>query len=199
MPDASRDIERLIVRQLDGELSEEEQLELNRELIRDPAARQLLEDYQGIDGLAGEALNWALADRALGFEPGTVVRAPQAARRRGGARGWWLLAGAVAAALLALVTPHPVLRPTGESLKPMVDRAPMASVPCVQNPSPAGNGQVPMRTVGAPLPRVRRDTGREIFGIVGENGGIYWIEVDRTRTIRRPAEQTTRQWTSGGL
>ncbi len=45
-----------------------------------------------------------------------------------------------------------------------------------------------MRSVGshAGETRIRRVTGREVLGVVGEDGNIYWIEVDRIRTIRRP-------------
>jgi hypothetical protein len=47
-----------------------------------------------------------------------------------------------------------------------------------------------MRTVGSQgltVPRVRRHTGRDVLGVVGDDGNIYWIEVDRTRTVRQPA------------
>ena len=43
-----------------------------------------------------------------------------------------------------------------------------------------------MRPVST-MPRMRSDTGREVIGVVGEDGNLYWIEVDRTRTIRVPA------------
>jgi len=48
--------ERLIVRKLDGELSAEEEHELNKLLIRSPESRQLLESYLEQDRLAGEVL-----------------------------------------------------------------------------------------------------------------------------------------------
>ena len=34
--------------------------------------------------------------------------------------------------------------------------------------------------------RIKRDTGREVFGVVGDDGNVYWIQVDRIRTMRRP-------------
>lgn len=49
-----------------------------------------------------------------------------------------------------------------------------------------------MRTVGTNPgdTRIRRITGREVLGVVGEDGNIYWIEVDRILTIRRPIAGT---------
>lgn len=41
-----------------------------------------------------------------------------------------------------------------------------------------------MRNVGTSGPKTWRDTGRETFGVVGDDGNIYWIGVDRTRTAK---------------
>ena len=30
--------------------------------------------------------------------------------------------------------------------------------------------------------------GRDIYGVMGEDGSIYWIEVDRMRTLRKPKQ-----------
>ena len=57
MKQINQKIEKLIVRSLDGALTEQEQLELNRELIRNPDARQIMEQYQRIDNVAIEALD----------------------------------------------------------------------------------------------------------------------------------------------
>ncbi|MGI0149747.1 MAG: hypothetical protein ACREDF_09495, partial [Thermoplasmata archaeon] len=44
-----------------------------------------------------------------------------------------------------------------------------------------------LRTVGT----TRRSTGRDLLGIVGDDGNVYFIEVDRTRTVRLPSGGTT--------
>lgn len=49
--------EHLINRQIDGELTSDEQLELNKRLIRSPEARAMSEEYQQFDTLAREALH----------------------------------------------------------------------------------------------------------------------------------------------
>ena len=51
-----------------------------------------------------------------------------------------------------------------------------------------GNPQEMMHNVGtSPLgPQIKRNTGREVFGVVGDDGNIYWIQVDRIRTMKRP-------------
>lgn len=54
-------IEQLINRRLDGALTEDESLELDRELIRSPETRRAFEDSQRIDVLTCETLN-ALLD-----------------------------------------------------------------------------------------------------------------------------------------
>ncbi|MCH7597054.1 MAG: hypothetical protein IID35_10895, partial [Planctomycetes bacterium] len=52
MSNIDENLERLIVRSLDGDLSEDEQLDLDRELIRNPDALRLMEEYGSIDRLA---------------------------------------------------------------------------------------------------------------------------------------------------
>jgi len=62
--------ERLINRRLDGEITEEESLELDKQLIRSPEARAYLEDLQRQDVLAGQALRATLApDEAQSSPP----------------------------------------------------------------------------------------------------------------------------------
>ena len=43
-----------------------------------------------------------------------------------------------------------------------------------------------MRSVSTQAPAVRRSTGRDLIGVIGEDGNWYWIEVERSRTIRVP-------------
>jgi anti-sigma factor RsiW len=53
--------EHLITRRLDGEITADESLELDKQLIRSPEARMYLDEQERIDALAGEALRAALA------------------------------------------------------------------------------------------------------------------------------------------
>jgi hypothetical protein len=39
---------------------------------------------------------------------------------------------------------------------------------------------------GRSLPRYQRDRGTEVIGVVGDDGNVYWLEVERTRTIKLP-------------
>jgi len=237
MKNVSDNIERLIVRRLDGALTEDEGLQLDRELLRNPDARQLLEDYARVDAVASSALV-----EVLGCADGAVADAPadrRAADDVGGSRpavrratwarrgwrdryhrGWWLVPGAIAAALLALVVPKPSLDDdldTGGAARPngsgqWVDHAPVSGVvpgladsgawdgsalsmpgslgkvvrPGTLSPAvvaPRRDGSELMRNASH-VPTVRRRTGREVIGVIGDDGSLYWIEVDRTRTIR---------------
>lgn len=59
MTDIDERIERLIVRQLDGEITPVEESELRRELLRTPQARALRDEYREIDRLAAGVLHGA--------------------------------------------------------------------------------------------------------------------------------------------
>ena len=180
-------IERLIVRQLDGEITEAEQLELNRELLRNPGARRLWEDYRTLDATAGEVLQSLLVDRHSSFDPTTLpspvtvtaIR-PQFVRRH-----WLLLSGAVAAAILALAIPRPAVT-TNNQPGSFVEKtgAQPILVDNTRRPRPV-NADGLMRNVS--MPSVQRESGTDVFGVLDENGNVYWIEVERTRTLRRPA------------
>ena len=198
----SSDIERLIVRHLDGEITADEDLELSREIIRNPEARRMLEEYQRVDVLAGASLRRALSDDGDTFElkpvePGRAASPRRALRYH---RAWLLVSGAIAAAVLAIVIPRPVLQPSPEA--PAIAERLQSTPTFPANSAPANRSL--MRHIGSglphgALPRVKRDTGREVFGVMGDDGSIYWIEVDRIRTIRRPRDQSADPWTNGAL
>ncbi|UCC31859.1 MAG: hypothetical protein JSU86_06190 [Phycisphaerales bacterium] len=175
-----KDIERLIVRSLDGELGEDEQLQLNRELIRNPEAQRLMEQYKQIDELAGVALDHALGCDRIPLDPAALPGREQSQRVVRYHRGWWLVPGAIAAALLAIVVAQFSARPpAGPALADRNGGAGNTVVPVGRVPRPTGI----MRNAST---AVRRSTGRDVFGVVGEDGNIYWIEVDSTKTFRRP-------------
>ena len=177
------DLERLIVRHLDGETAPDEELDLQREIVRNVSARQMLEDYTKVDRLGATALQYAWANREAPHVPtATGVMRPHTTHRW--SQSWrWLVPGAIAAALLALVIPHPELGVPKSGAIVSSDR--VTSSPAIGPRAPMGAATAPVRNVANEQPRLRRMTGRDIFGVLGEDGNLYWIEVDRTRTIRR--------------
>ena len=182
-------LERLIVRSLDGVLNADEELELNRQLIRDPAALRLMEAYRAVDSLAGAALETVITDQSLAFDPAGPASPPAPARCRRIHRGWWLVPGAIAAALLGLIVPMPDWNAgiPGKSNHPNgLAQRPTPLV--LMQPFEDGGDNV-MRPVRSG-PTVHRDTGRDVnvIGVVGDDGNLYWIEVERTRTITRPKD-----------
>lgn len=186
----NKDIERLIVRGLDQELSEDEKLRLDRELIRNPEAHRLMEEYKRIDELAAAAIGQALDEDRMPLDPDTLPARAEPAPLRGRHRGWWLVPGAIAAALLAIMTARfPATPPPQTQVAEITRPAPTSVVPTFPH-APRSDGL--MRTVGTNPgdTRIRRITGREVLGVVGEDGNIYWIEVDRILTIRRPIAGT---------
>ena len=60
------DLERRIVRRIDGELDRAGRERLSRELLRDPEAHRLMDEYAAADRAAGEALAAALGSEAEG-------------------------------------------------------------------------------------------------------------------------------------
>jgi hypothetical protein len=188
----SRDIDHLISRHLDGELSEGEELLLNRELIRDPDARRRLEEYERIDAMAAEALDRAVPGRESSFDMGTLVTDRRPRRKARYHRGWWLVPGAVAAALLAVMVNRATLPGVGDQHAAGPAYEQPASVPVV-TPGPTAPNDLMRNVVADPVPRrqIKRDITRDYLGIVGEDGRIYWIEVDRTRTINLPNAAST--------
>ncbi len=182
MSKPDKNIEKLIARHLDGALSEDEKLELNRALIRDPDARQTCDEYARIDALAVASLDQILGDDGVDFDAESLPERAASIPVRGIHRGWWLGTGAVAAALLAMVLARASLAPRDGSTG-MADVTP---VPVQVFPGPNGPDNQIMRNVGTSAPKIRRHQGREWLGVMGEDGRVYWIEVDRTRTLRQP-------------
>lgn len=184
MRKVDKDIEALITRRLDGELAEQDELMLDRKLIRDPAAREMLEAYESVDRLAAAALSDAITAQRTQVDLDMLTRSPVA--RAGNSTRWvWQLAtGAVAAAILAIFAAR--FMPGPSSSKENMANAPQPR-PIPQMISSPENRQGPenvMRNVGTARPKTWRDTGREMFGVVGDDGNIYWIGIDRTRTAK---------------
>ncbi len=187
MPDVDARIERLIVRRLDGELSDPEQAELDRAILRDPHVRALLEEYERIDSAASAALVEALDGGVR--PPARSARIAAQPARRGYGRMWWLLPVAAAAAVAVLVS----LRPQVES-GPSLVRAPSYSVngatlPRVA-PSLEGGIRSPVHQAShgwdALTADVDRLTDRDVLYVVGPDGNVYILEQERVQTTRTP-------------
>ncbi|HSW46906.1 MAG TPA: hypothetical protein VLM89_15195 [Phycisphaerae bacterium] len=170
-------IERLISRRLDGETTEAESLELDKELIRLPKARAYLEEQERLGDLAGSALRAAVArdHEQPWLQPNP--RDLQAARRR-------LLRPAVglaaAVALAALIGTLPPGR-----TKP-VEPIP----PVVMNDSPAADSSK------APVPAVPVAEGawspgagrHEVIGVFDEDTqSFYLLEMAPKSEVVSPA------------
>jgi len=195
MSDVNDKLERQIVRSLDGMLDEQQQLELDRELIRNPAARRLMDEYCSTDqlavaALAGIAAQSADVDRIVAIATQETTKTLAESRRSN--RTWMLIPGAIAAAVLAMVIPRPSFESTTIERPPMVSNAPDLQSPAhfgnQLSPTQMNQHNVPLQTVGH-KPSIRRRTGTEWIGVIGEDGNVYWIEVQRSRTIRTPLDQ----------
>ncbi len=196
MTDPKTDIERLIVRRLDGELTDEESLALDRELMRDPNARSLCEAYKQIDALAVAALDEAIGgETTFRLDSGSAEANAELKRHRGQRGWWWVAFGAVAAACLALVVPpssffgpagKTQVVDNGSSPRPSIESSvPPPTMPEFSRRRSPGSDL--MRNASHLRPSIRRNTGRDVIGIMGDDGNLYWIEVERTRTHRRPS------------
>lgn len=168
-----------ISRLLDGELSEDAQLQVNRELLREPELMRLRDDYQKIDTLAASALD-SLRNGAVDLDAVFGAAAQQSQRASIGARrGWIMIPGAIAAAILAMVVPSPSYRP---STQVVTDDSALYS------PKPGAVwGGSELATPVSTVPRVRSHTGRDLIGAMDESGNLYWIEVEKKTTVRWPA------------
>ncbi len=195
MKASKTNLETLISKRLDGLLDENDQLVLDRELIRDPQARQMMDAYREADGLAARALDEVVADRSDAIDPQAWIDG--VSQQRGASpvhRGWWLVPGSIAAGLLAILVNSLTVAPPPSSSIQMA-RGPQ--VTHVTKPQPTMGRVVPisaqprqgdvMRNASmAPQQKIRRDTSHNSYGIMGREGVLYWIEVDRMRTIKRP-------------
>lgn len=194
MSEIDRDIEKLIVRSLDGELNDEDQLRLDRELIRDPEARQTLEEYRSIDARVVDALNEAFPSEPLSVDVASLTQQKRKPRLLMPARMWWLVPGAVAAAFLAIMLARlegPQIPDSGlRGAQPLAQNGPAdRAVPIGQElvpsvGSPISRPENLMHSVGT-VPAIQRSTGRDVIGVLGEDGNIYLLEVNRTRTLRK--------------
>lgn len=192
MSTADDPLERLISRKLDGELSADESLELDKHLIREPSARQWLEESERIDELARVFLGEVCAENEerLHFTP-----ADRGATRR---RRWIGAVTAVAAACLALLWAWPMFSPTEPERNTIVDRgllpggpdqdqAPTATVandsldrlsrPALARSTDRPGGLRPLREMGTRL---------DYYGVLDERTNeLFLLQVRHQTTAQR--------------
>ena len=185
-------IELLITRKLDGTITDDERLELDRALIRSPEHRHMLERSELIDALCAEALRSEFRRPREGDVSSIIAKAGRARRP---SRYWWCLPAALAACL-GLILVSGWFADGGRERRSLVEQAPFPStrtppvVPAFESrPSHLANGTVRPEHIrrvstGTDVMDRRRDTS--VYGIVGEDGRIYLIEFERTRTYRYP-------------
>lgn len=192
MPLSDEQLERLISREIDGEISPEEKLQLDRYTIRNPEAHALRDELRSLDRAAHEGTACARSEcaegAAIGFDPVEIVRANQRDRqRRPLRRGRWLVPLAVAASLALIVAFQSVWSggaPNDDGRPPIAMTDPRSG-PSLNDSKDEAVGM--LQAVHGEPRRVHRNISRDWIGVPGENGDVYWIEMNRTRTLRSPA------------
>ncbi len=207
------DFEKLISRSLDAALTDDEQLEFNRALLRDPELRRTHDELASLDARAGEALRSSLGAAEPSFDPLELARDTRRARRNLlNHRAWWLMPAAAAALLAMTFVPWRSETPRGPGSPAIVDQGASHQPPVVDN-RPYDGPRRPVYRVGAdgsntgfaaPAadfgPRsIRRITDRDMLGVMSESGNIYFFEVDRTRTLSRPKQTAAGELTVGDM
>lgn len=197
MTEIHPDIERMINRALDGALDEDEQIALHRALLRDPEAHRLHDEYRALDERASAALRGALGNAAPSFDPLALTQPAAPARGLRYHRAWWLMPAAAAALLVfSLIGPKTAAPPHSPTV---VSRTPATApdghrlVDGAAPPHPRiriGNDSafdgLNAHTVGYGTQSIKRVTDRDLLGVLGQDGRVYWLEVDRTRTLTKP-------------
>ncbi|GJM24906.1 MAG: hypothetical protein DHS20C16_13210 [Phycisphaerae bacterium] len=193
-------IERLIVRKLDGEISESEQLELDRELLRSADVRAIYESYCEIDDLAADVI------RTSARGAGDAVSAPvlkvrhEVVARQPRHHKWMIYASGLAACLaLVLIWKTPgsdmggsnTFQPQNSSGNNGWGDPNLARHPVNVDHR---NG-IPAHEVGiwnvADLPKQRLDrmTNQNLILVPTGDGGYYLMHLDHVRQVRQPKDQ----------
>ncbi|GIK17303.1 MAG: hypothetical protein BroJett003_22670 [Planctomycetota bacterium] len=183
-----------IVREIHGELGDEESLLLNRDLLKDPELRRVHEAYAEISRLAGESLSELLSKPARltgeagagGIDPCSVAELASDrgdVLRRGVRVSWWrrveqwfVPLSAAAALLMAVTMPAPP-GGTSNTVTGGVD----GRDGIFRSPSAGMTLNQPVST--APGHIQRRDTQRDVIGVIGKDGRYYILELNRTRAV----------------
>lgn len=192
-------IEHLINRKLDGELTEDERLELDRALIRSPEHRRMLEESESVDSLCAEVLRNEVGSHAKA----TVVASnpfPSIPLRSRSRRIWWLIPAALAACLVWVVYPARMLTPDQSPLVFGVgNKIGRGNADAPGNGSPVVMHRNNLQRVGM-RPSVtdgRRNTG--LYRVLGRDGRLYLIQLDHLRAVRRPVPRSIEPGSLGDL
>ena len=197
------ELERRIVRALDGELSASQRADLDRELLRNPEARSLMEAYRQIDRQTASALRAAFGPRGAALSVGATARptSPPGTLR-------WMPIGLAAAAMALLAVgvgmliygapwqpggaaPGPGPLAVGREGAGAAETSPAVAVArgARLGSHDAGPDVPLMYDMADPSPmfdaprRGDRIIDRRFFGVFDESKReLYLIEVDRVRT-----------------
>ncbi len=196
-------LERLINRKLDGELTQDESLELDKCLIRDPATRQSLEESERIDRLTAALLEEVCAVQDEVLLPAT---SRTVARRR---MSWFGAFPAAAAACVALFfmwqmfsssSPSPD-DASREALEQMPgDVEPLILTKDSDQPEPeamlAGYSDTPTKL----RPLREHGTRLNYYGVLDpETQKLYLLEVKHETGTQRPNQLRQRGLGQGGV
>ncbi len=188
MSNVPENIERLIVRKLDVGLSEEDQLALDRAVLRDPEARQMLDSYAQIDRLAADALGQQFGAIAE-YEAFGQIQSRAGLPVRRYARAWWLLPAAAAAVLAAALVPrggHVPLSGNGAALSGQNANGMLAA----GEPRPQSAGSAGIEQAGTLQPALRdRSINQDVYYVVGDDGKIYLLERKHVQQLTRPGNR----------
>lgn len=191
MTHANENIEALIIRSVHGELDDEESLSLNRELLRRPELRDLKSEYEALDRATTAALA-AWWSRPVNRDDATeMLSGPRRSRRTWLTVERWFIPSAVAAMILIAVF-LPGQRDASRNSSPVPNPAPTVAT---RGPWE----QPPAVRVGTTPTSVRRNTSRDVVGVIGKDGRFYILEMDRTRTLRTPGRPTSTTARTDGL
>jgi anti-sigma factor RsiW len=181
--------ERLITRKLDGELTEEESLELNKLLIRTPEARTMLEDYTRMDARAAEVIHDVVSAPVVSELPANVAAGTQAAggtelRHR---RQWYSLAAISAVAAVITLTVLLSQRTAGIPVPHAPGMTVAAPDTVAVTSAPPGQFQW-----ASTLDEPRRQTDSmetEVFGVWDrESRSLYLLEADTAGSLVEPVK-----------
>lgn len=202
MSESNERLEQLIGRKLDGELLADESLELDKYLIRDPAARKCLEDSEKIDALAATFLNEVCGEFDESSADVQVTAVPPRKRWR-----WVGTLPPAAAACLAMLFLWPVLfsepvddsRDVGQVPQPIVSRpvARISSRPVhpLTSARLAGNRE----PSEPPVPRWRTGRQVDVYGVLDEaTDKLYLLEVEHMTSAQRRNPLRRRSPSAGG-
>lgn len=175
--------ERLINRKLDGELTADETLELNRLLIRSPEVRSVMESYLLMDEQVGEAVRTVVSAPAAHGAPRDISNWSRK-------RQWWysfgLVSGLAAAITLAVLLSQRAAELGGTS--PSDPGSIRSAVAARHTPEPTVEYVADTADIEGP----RHETvslEREVIGVWDyRSGSLYLLEADVARSLTQPVK-----------